>query len=66
MYSMAVWFMFFIVPICFAAESSSAAQEDRGEPGVITGMILNENGGSVTNAKVYLQERGRPSAGFLT
>jgi len=50
---------------CGAASPPTALQEDPGEPGVITGTVVDGAGRPVGGAKVWIQERGRPRTGAL-
>lgn len=53
----------FLVVVTFAAPL--IPQEDKGEPGVIVGTVVDSNGRPVANVRVYIQEFGMPTTGTL-
>ena len=52
--------LYFLVSVAFAQ-----SQEDPGEPGVITGNVVDSVGKSVQGAKVYVREHNMPQRGSV-
>ena len=45
--------------------AAAQTQIDPGEPGVITGKVLNSSGQPLRNARVYVREHNKPQIGAL-
>jgi protocatechuate 3,4-dioxygenase beta subunit len=54
--------MFVSCLVSFAGEQDI---NDPGEPGVITGKVVNSDGHSVSGARVYVREHNRPQIGAI-
>ena len=55
----------FLVSRSLTAQVPRGMQEDEGEPGVITGKVVDENCEGVSHAKIYIEEVGKPRTGVL-
>lgn len=58
-----------LAPVLFLCSVISIAvaqaPNDRGEPGVITGKVIDSAGHAVPDARVYVREHGRPQIGAV-
>src|SRR5205085_8879049 len=54
-----------LILCCVVAFSGTQVPNDSGEPGVITGTVIDSDGHPLPDAKVYVREHNRPQIGAL-
>src|SRR5258708_19983387 len=54
-----------LILCCVSSFAGSQVANDPGEPGVITGTVIDSDGHPLRNARVYVNEHSRPQTGAV-
>jgi protocatechuate 3,4-dioxygenase beta subunit len=54
-----------LILCCVSSFAGSQVANDPGEPGVITGTVIDSDGHPLRNARVYVKEHSRPQTGAV-
>ncbi len=54
-----------LIPCCVVSFAGTQVPNDPGEPGVITGTVIDSDGHPLPDARVYVREHNRPQIGAI-